>query len=64
MSVYDSILQGLNKALAYLEVQADTNVTPQGHVLSVYVAVIRTRTGLSQVQFARSIGVAKGPLLN
>lgn len=64
MSAYDSILQGLNEALAYSEVQAGNTVTHQVRVPSVDVVAIRTRTGLSQAQFARSIGVAKGTLLN
>ena len=33
-------------------------------VPSVDVVEIRRKTGLSQAQFARSIGVAKGTLLN
>ncbi|MBS1079045.1 helix-turn-helix domain-containing protein [Gluconobacter kondonii] len=64
MSAYDSILQGLNEALAYSDTSADDCVTHQVRVPSVDVAAIRTRTGLSQAQFARSIGVAKGTLLN
>ncbi|MEO5706654.1 MAG: hypothetical protein ABIT10_05610 [Alteraurantiacibacter sp.] len=34
----------------------------QVEVLAVDVAAIRARTGLSQAEFARSIGVAKGRL--
>ncbi|ANA15164.1 MULTISPECIES: DNA-binding transcriptional regulator [Acetobacter] len=64
MSTYDSILQGLNEALAYSEAQVQNSVTHKVRVLSVNVAAIRTRTGLSQAQFAKSIGVAKGTLLN
>ncbi|KXV42136.1 XRE family transcriptional regulator [Gluconobacter japonicus] len=64
MSAYDSILQGLNEALVYSEAPAEDSVTHQVRIPSVDVAVIRTRTGLSQAQFARSIGVAKGTLLN
>ncbi|MCB1468570.1 MAG: helix-turn-helix domain-containing protein, partial [Rhizobiaceae bacterium] len=36
----------------------------QVEVPDVDVAAIRARTGLSQAEFARSIGVAKGTLLN
>ena len=64
MSAYDSILQGLNEALAYSEAPVEDSVTHQVRIPSVDVAAIRTRTGLSQAQFARSIGVAKGTLLN
>ncbi|MCP1197266.1 helix-turn-helix domain-containing protein [Acetobacter senegalensis] len=64
MSTYDSILQGLNEAFAYSEAQAQNSITHKVRVPSVDVAAIRTRTGLSQAQFARRIGVAKGTLLN
>ncbi|GBR41396.1 helix-turn-helix domain-containing protein [Gluconobacter kondonii] len=64
MSAYDSILQGLSEALAYSEASVGESVTHQVRIPSVDVAAIRTRTGLSQAQFARSIGVAKGTLLN
>ncbi|GAN63336.1 transcriptional regulator Xre [Acetobacter indonesiensis NRIC 0313] len=64
MSTYDSILQGLNEALAYSEAQVQNSVTHKVRVQSVNVAAIRTRTGLSQAQFTKSIGVAKGTLLN
>ncbi|KXV28071.1 helix-turn-helix domain-containing protein [Gluconobacter japonicus] len=64
MSAYDSILQGVNEALAYSEASVENSVTHQVRIPSVDVAAIRTRTGLSQAQFARSIGVAKGTLLN
>ena len=64
MSAYDSILQGLDEALAYSEAPAEESVTHHVRIPSVDVAAIRTRTGLSQAQFARSIGVAKGTLLN
>ncbi|MGY8605927.1 helix-turn-helix domain-containing protein [Gluconobacter cerinus] len=43
---------------------AKDSVTHQVRVPSVDVAAIRTRIGLSRAQFARSIGVAKGSLLN
>jgi len=39
-------------------------VVHQVEVPDVGVAAIRATTGLSQAQFARSIGVAKGTLLN
>lgn len=64
MSQYDSIMQGLNEALEFAQVK-DTG--PRVHhieVPRVDVAGIRASTGLSQSAFARSIGVAKGTLLN
>lgn len=64
MSAHDSIMQGLNEALAFAQ---NKDVGAKVHhidVPAVDVAAIRARTGLSQSAFARSIGVAKGTLLN
>jgi putative transcriptional regulator len=64
MNAYDSIRQGLNEALAFAEgAEAGANVR-QVEVPVVDVAAVRASTGLSQGAFARSIGVAKGTLLN
>ena len=60
---FKSIEQGLQEALAH---------TRGGNVGTVHeielpapdVQAIRARTGLSQTDFARSIGVKKGTLLN
>ena len=64
MSAFDSIKQGLEEAKAFLKGQgADARV----HEISlpeINVTEIRAQTGLSQAEFARSIGVAKGTLLN
>ena len=64
MTAFSSIKQGLGEALAF----ADGNdVGAQVHqvtVPDVDVAAIRASTGLSQGAFARSIGVARGTLLN
>jgi putative transcriptional regulator len=63
-SAYESIRQGLSEALDFAEGR-DTGVrVHQVRVLDVDVAAIRASTGLSQGAFARSIGVAKGTLLN
>lgn len=64
MSAYDSIRQGLTEALDYAQGKPSDAVTHEVTVPDVDVAAIRARTGLSQAQFARSIGVAKGTLLN
>lgn len=64
MSAYDSIRQGLNEALAFAEGQKTSARVHQVEVPTVDVAAIRASTGLSQGAFARSIGVAKGTLLN
>ena len=64
MSAYDSIRQGLSEALAFAEGKEDGARSYQVEVPAVDVAAIRASTGLSQGAFARSIGVAKGTLLN
>lgn len=64
MSAYDSIMQGLNEALDYAQGKETGAVVHQIEVPTVDVAAIRASTGLSQGAFARSIGVAKGTLLN
>jgi len=64
MSAYESIKQGLNEALAFAEGRETGARVHRVEVPSVDVAAIRARTGLSQSAFAKSIGVAKGTLLN
>lgn len=61
---FDSIMDGLNEALAYSRGEATGAVVHKITVPAIDVAQIRARTGLSQTAFARSIGVAKGTLLN
>ena len=59
---FDSIKQGLNEALAHAG-GADTGaVVHEIHVPEPDVAAIRAHSGLSQREFARSIGVALGTL--
>lgn len=64
MKASDSIMRGLEEALAFAEGQGGEARVAQIFVPSVDVVAIRRKTGLSQSQFARSIGVAKGTLLN
>ncbi len=64
MSAYESIMQGLNEALDHAHGKKTGAIVRQIEVPSVDVAAIRASTGLSQGAFARSIGVAKGTLLN
>jgi len=69
MSAYESIRQGLAEALDFArDGQSGAQVrqvdVPVVDVPVVDVAAIRASTGLSQGAFARSIGVAKGTLLN
>lgn len=64
MSAYESVMKGLEEAL---EFAAGKDVGAQVHAVEVPevdVAAIRASTGLSQGAFAKSIGVAKGTLLN
>ena len=61
---YDRIKEGLNEALAFAQGEKTGAIVHTIEVPSVDVAAIRATTGLSQSQFAKSIGVAKGTLLN
>lgn len=62
--VYNSVMDGLNEALAFARGAKTGAVVHLVEVPAVDVAAIRASTGLSQGAFARSIGVAKGTLLN
>lgn len=62
--VGESLIEGLNEALAFAKGDKTRAVVHRIEVPSVDVADIRARTGLSQSAFAKSIGVAKGTLLN
>ena len=57
---YDELTEGLNEAIAFAKGE-DTGA--RVHVIEVPVidvAKIRAQTGLSQSQFAKSFGVARG----
>ena len=64
MSAFDSIKQGLEEARAFSKGQGAEAVVHKITLPEINVAKIRAQTGLSQTDFARSIGVAKGTLLN
>lgn len=64
MNAYESIKQGLSEALAFAEGRETGARIHHVEVPTVDVAAIRASTGLSQSAFAKSIGVAKGTLLN
>ncbi len=64
MSAFDSIRKGLEEAKAFSKGQGGNTRVHDIAVPDINVADIRARTGLSQAEFARSIGVAKGTLLN
>ena len=60
MSAFESIKQGLEEAQAFSKGQGANAVVHEIAVPEVDVSEIRAQTGLSQAEFARSIGVAKG----
>ena len=64
MSTFESMKQGLEEALSYVDGNSSGARAHKIEVPTVDVAAIRKGTGLSQSEFARSIGVAKGTLLN
>lgn len=64
MSAFDSIKQGLEEAKAFTKGQGAHAFVHEIAVPEINVCEIRAQTGLSQAEFARSIGVAKGTLLN
>lgn len=59
---YDSIKQGLEDALAHAKGKDIDARVHQVEVPEPDVAAIRAQAGLSQAEFARSIGVAVGTL--
>jgi putative transcriptional regulator len=60
----ESLIAGLNEALAFAQGQDTGAIVHTIDVPVVDVAGIRAQTGLSQSAFAKSIGVAKATLLN
>lgn len=64
MSEFESLSKGLEEALAFANGDTSGARVHEVSVAHVNVAEVRQRTGLSQAEFARSIGVAKGTLLN
>ena len=64
MTAFESIMQGLNEAYAHAQGQDVGARVHQVAVPEVDVAAIRAQTGQSQAVFARSIGVARGTLIN
>jgi putative transcriptional regulator len=64
MTAFSSIKLGLGEALAFADGNDHGAHVHQVTVPDVDVAAIRASTGLSQGAFARSIGVARGTLLN
>ena len=59
---YDTIRAGLEDALAHAKGKSTGAVVHQIKVPEPDVVAIRAKSGLSQAEFARSIGVAVGTL--
>ena len=64
MSAFESIKQGLEEAKEFSKEQGAHAIVHEISVPTINVAEVRAHTGLSQSDFAKSIGVAKGTLLN
>lgn len=64
MSAFESIKKGLEEAKAFAKGQGANAIVHEIAIPEIDVSEIRAQTGLSQAEFARSIGVAKGTLLN
>jgi putative transcriptional regulator len=64
MSAFESVTKGLDEALAFANSDAAGAKVHEVKLPSVDVVGVRQQTGLSQAEFAKSIGVAKGTLLN
>lgn len=64
MSAFESIKKGLDEALEFSKGHEAGSLVHEIILPEIDVAKIRAQTGLSQTDFARSIGVAKGTLLN
>ena len=64
MNAFDSLSKGLKEALAFATGDTSEAKVHEVSVARVDVAKVRQKTGLSQAEFAKSIGVAKGTLLN
>ncbi len=64
MNAFESIKQGLEEAKAFSKGRGTDALVHEIELPEINVSAIRAMTGLSQAEFARSIGVAKGTLLN
>ncbi len=64
MTKRKSALDGLKVTVTYVSSGNSAGRQPRVKVPPVNVAALRAKTGLSQFEFAQSIGVPKGTLLN
>jgi putative transcriptional regulator len=63
-TLYESLIEGLKEAIEFAGGKDTGAIVHHINVPTIDVAQIRAQTGLSQSDFAKSIGVAKGTLLN
>ena len=59
MSAFETVSKGLEEALAFANGDLADAKVHEVSVAEVDVAEVRQRTGLSQAEFAKSIGVAR-----
>lgn len=64
MSAFEEIMQGLEEAEAYMRGEAAGSQIHKVEIPEPDVRAIRAGTGLSQAEFARSIGVAPATVKN
>lgn len=64
MSAFGSIEQGLEEAKEFSKGRGAHAIVHKISLPAINVAEVRACTGLSQSDFAKSIGVTKGTLLN
>ncbi len=64
MTKRKSALDGLKVTVTYVSSDKSAGRKPRVKVPPVNVTALRAKTGLSQFEFAQSIGVPKGTLLN
>ena len=64
MTADETVKKGLEEALAFSHGETDGARVHEIELPDIDVMQIRQKTGLWQSEFARSIGVAKGTLLN
>ena len=64
MTKRKSALDGLKVTVTYVGPDKSAGRKPRVKVPPANVAALRSKTGLSQFEFAKSIGVPKGTLLN
>jgi putative transcriptional regulator len=62
--LYESLMEGLHEAIEFAGGKDTGAIIHHINVPTLDFAQIKAQTGLSQSDFAKSIGVAKGTMLN